>query len=247
MKQEKTFLDLYKDEKGKDALRKEAFKYFEDKYVKNPFQDYWIIEQQERFKAKKLKFFIPGRIYTFAYNPHGQDVLDFFDKRPMIFIIGQYVSSSTGYNIVQGINLNFLPEQAKAVFLDTMINSFGKAYEDADKMSDKDQLALMQSISSMVTNWYFMTGVFDKKAKVGLQFATRNYDIARMIQPVLIEIEDFPMIPYFVPREFSGKSTGYIYQLYLKSKNTILKNSAVKNSGDARAKQQQKKYKKPGG
>ena len=221
----KTFLDLYKDEKNKDALRKEAFTYF---------------------KARKLKFFIPGRIYTFAYNPHGQDILDFFDKRPMVFIIGQFISSTTGYNIVQGINLNFLPEQVRALFLDTMINTFGKAYEEADQMSDKDQIALMRSINTMVTNWYFMTGIFDKKAKIGLQFATRNYDLARMIQPVLIEIEDFSMIPYFIPKEFVGKSPAFIYQLYLKSKNNILKNSAIKNAGDARAKQQQKKYKKPG-
>ena len=242
----KTFLDLYKDEKNKDALRNDAFTYFENKYIKNPFKEYWIIEQQERFKARKLKFFIPGRIYTFAYNPHGQDILDFFDKRPMVFIIGQFISSTTGYNIVQGINLNFLPEQVRALFLDTMINTFGKAYEEADQMSDKDQIALMRSINTMVTNWYFMTGIFDKKAKIGLQFATRNYDLARMIQPVLIEIEDFSMIPYFIPKEFVGKSPAFIYQLYLKSKNNILKNSAIKNAGDARAKQQQKKYKKPG-
>jgi hypothetical protein len=246
MKQDKTFLDLYKSEKNKDNLRKEAFTYFQDKYVKYPFQDYWIIEQQERFKAKKLKFFIPGRIYTFGYNPHGIDILNFYDKRPMVFIIGQYISQSTGYNIVQGINLNFLPEQTKALFLDTMIDQFGNAYEEADQMSDKDQIALMRSISNIVTNWYFMTSMFDKRAKIGLQFATRNYDIARMIQPVLIEMEDFPMIPYFIPKEFAGKSPAAIYQLYLKSKNEIIANSNAKNTNDVKAKQQQKKFKRPG-
>jgi hypothetical protein len=247
MKKDKTFLDLYKSEKNKDVLRKEAFTYFQDKYVKYPFQDYWIIEQQERFKAKKLKFFIPGRIYTFGYNPHGIDILDFYDKRPMVLIIGQYISQSSGYNIVQGINLNFLPEATKALFLDTMMTHFGNAYEEADQMSDKDQIALMRSISNVVTNWYFMTSMFDKRAKIGLQFATRNYDIARMIQPVLIEMEDFPMIPYFIPKEFQGKSPAFIYQLYLKSKNTIINNSTAKNKNDVKAKQQQKKYKKPGG
>jgi hypothetical protein len=247
MNNEKTFLDLYQDEKNKDVLRKEAFTYFQDKYVKDPFSDYWIIEQQERFKAKRLKFFIPGRVYTFSYNPHGSNILNFYDKRPMALIIGQYVSQTTGYNIVQGINLNFLPEVAKALFLDTMMSSFGKAYEEADQMSDKDQVALMQSISGIITNWYFMTTTFDKRAKIGLQFAVRNYDIARMTQPVLIEMEDFAMIPYFVPKEFVGKSPAFIYQLYLKSKNEIINRSAAKNTNDVRAKQQQKKYKKPGG
>ena len=244
---EKTFLDLYKDEKNKDVLRKEAFTYFQNKYVKNPFSNYWIIEQQERFLAKKLKFFIPGRIYTFAYNPHGSNILDFYDKRPMVLIIGQYVSASSGYNIVQGINLNFLPEQARALFLDTMINSFGKAFDEADKTSDKDQIALMKSVSAVVTNWYFMSTTFDKRGKIGLQFAVRNYDLGRMIQPVLIEMEDFAMIPYFVPKEFVGKSPAFIYQLYAKSKNKIIADSAAKNTSDVKAKQQQKKYKKPGG
>jgi hypothetical protein len=113
-------------------------------------------------------------------------------------------------------------------------------------MSDKDQIALMRSISNIVTNWYFMTSMFDKRAKIGLQFATRNYDIARMIQPVLIEMEDFPMIPYFIPKEFAGKSPAAIYQLYLKSKNEIIANSNAKNTNDVKAKQQQKKFKRPG-
>ena len=246
MEKKKTFLEEYQDVKNKDILRKEAFFYFNDKYFKNPFQPYWIIEQQERFKAQKLKFFMPGRIYTFQYNPHGIDILDFYDKRPMIYVIGQYVSKTTGYNIVQGINLNFLPEKAKATFIDTAVRLFGKAYDEADKMSDKDRLATMMSINIMVTNWYFMSTNFDKNAKIGLQFATRNYDMARVIKPVLIEIEDFSMVPYFVPKEFAGKSVAYIYQLYMKTKNEIIKRSGL-NANQTKAKQQQKKFKKPGG
>lgn len=247
MKKEKTFLEIYNDEKNKDGLRKEAFTYFNDKYFKNPFKEYWIIEQTERFKAQKLKFFMPGRIYTYQYNPHGTDVLDFYDKRPMVYILGQYTSQSTGYNIVQGINLNFLPEKAKATFIDVAMQVFGKAYEEADQMSDKDRIASMKAINQMVTNWFFMAANFDKRGKIGLQFAVRNYDITRIVRPVLIEVEDFPMVPYFVPKEFAGKSVGYVYQLYIKQKNEILKRSALNNANSTKAKEQQKKYKKPGG
>jgi len=243
----KTFLDNYQNESDKDKLRKEAFFYFNDKYFKKPFEDYWIIEQQERFKAKKLKFFMPGRVYTFQYNPHSADILSYYDKRPMVYIVGEFISQNSGYHIMQGINLNFLPEKTKATFIDIAFSIFGKAYEEADEMSDKDRLASMKAINELVTNWYFMSSNFDKRGKIGLSFAVRNYDIANIINPVLIEVEDFPMIPYFVPREFAGKPPAFIYQLYLKSRTEIIKNSAANNKDGTKAKIAQKKYKKPGG
>jgi hypothetical protein len=243
-----SFLDAYNAEKDKDKLRKEAISFFNDKYYKNPFGDYWIIEQTERFRAKKLRFFMPGRIYTFQYmNPHTKDLLEFYDKRPMIYVIGEYVSPSSGYNILQGINLNFLPERAKASFINTAFNVFKDAYIVADDMSDKDRFAYMKTIVNFITDWNFMTQNFDKQGKIGLSFATRNYDIAGIQQPVLIEVEDFPMVPYFVPKEFAGKPPAFVYQLYLKSRNKILASSAEKNKDAKRAKDRQKRFKKPGG
>jgi hypothetical protein len=236
-------LDLYKSENNKDKLRKEAFSYFNDKYFKTPYTEYFFIEQTERFKARKLKFFIPGRIYTFQYNPHGGDILSYYDKRPMIYVIGEYVSTSTGYNIVQGINLNFLPEKAKVNFLSTALSVFKNAYVEGDKMSDANKISTMQGIQQLVTDWNFMEMNFDSRAKIGLNFATRNYDLSRIIQPVLIELEDFPMVPYFIPREFAGQSPGYVYQLYLKARQSLLKKPVTLA---AKAKKIQKKFKRPG-
>jgi|688.fasta_scaffold281162_3 hypothetical protein len=243
----KTFMERYDDAKDKEGLRKESFQYFNDKYFKEPFTNYWIIEQTERFKAKQLRFFMPGRIYTYQYMPHGTDVLDFYDKRPMVYIIGEYISKSTGMHIVQGINLNFLPEKAKAQFIDTAYRIFGDAYKVADEMSDEDRLASMQAINNLVTNWFFMASNFDKNANIGLAFAVRNYDITRIKTPVLIEVEDFEMVPYFVPRELVGKAVAFVYQLYMKSRMKILERSAISNKNSNKALQAQKKYKKPGG
>jgi len=241
------FLERYNKEPNKEELRKTAYQYFNDKYIKTPFQNYWIIEQTERFKAKSLRFFMPGRVYTYQYNPEGADALDFYDKRPMVYIIGEYVSKSSGKHIVQGINLNFLPERIKAKFIDTAYRIFGDAYKDADEMSDKDKLVSMMQINNLVTNWYFMSLNFDKNAKIGLSFATRNYEIKRILNPVLIEVEDFDMIPYFVPKEMAGLPIGGVYALYLTRRIKILQNSAAKNTSSSRALQAQKKFKKPGG
>lgn len=241
------FYEKYDKDPNKAELRKTAYEYFNDKYIKTPFQNYWIIEQTERFKARQLRFFLPGRVYTYQYMPHGKDLLDFYDRRPMVYIIGEFISKSSGMHIVQGINLNFLPEKVKARFIDTAYRIFGDAYRLADTMSDEDRLTSMMQINKFITNWYFMSINFDNNAKIGLSFAIRNYDVKQIMNPVLIEVEDFEMIPYFVPKEMIGLPIGGIYALYLKNKIEILQNSAKRNTNANRALQAQKKYKKPGG
>lgn len=241
------FLKEYQDTADKGKLRKEAFSYFNDKYFKTPFQNYWIIEQTERFIARKLRFFMPGRVYTFRYEPHGKNELDFYDRRPMVYVIGEYISKETGYNIMQGINLNFLPETIRVNFINTAFKLFGNAYEKADEMSDKERLTSMKEINKLITNWYFMSINFNRRAKIGLEFAIRNYDIAKMTQPVLIEVEDFSMIPFFTPKELMGKPPAYVYSLYVKERIEILKRSEEKNKNQTKALQNQKKYKKPTG
>jgi hypothetical protein len=240
------FYDKYDNDPNKAEWRRTTYQYFNDKYIKAPFENYWIIEQTERFKARGLRFFMPGRVYTYQYIPEGANILDFYDKRPMVYIIGEYISQSTGKHIVQGVNLNFLPERVKAKFIDTAYRIFGDAYKIADEMSDEDRLVSMMQINNLVTNWYFMAMNFDKNAKIGLSFAVRNYDIKRVMNPVLIEVEDFEMIPYFVPKEMMGLPIGGIYALYLKNRIELLQKSEIRNKNSNRALQAQKKYKKPG-
>lgn len=237
------FFTIYENEKDKDRLRKEAFFYFNDKYFKNPFQEYWIIEQTERFKARRLKFFLPGRVYTFQYTPESKDVLSFFDRRPMVYIIGEYVSER-GNHIVQGINLDFIIENSKARFLDTALSIFQEDYKKADELSDTDQLGSLKKVTNFIQNWNFMEKNFDQRAKIGLEFATRNYILNRIENPVLIELEDLQMLPYYTPRELVGKPPAYVYQLYLKEKQNLIKKPPI---DPAKSNKLQKRYLKPGG
>ena len=111
----------------KNEARKSAYQYFNDKYVKTPFDNYFVIEEESRFEARKLNFFLPGSIYMFGYpNPINKDILSYYDKRPMILVIGSFLAKTTGRNILQGINLNFIPEKQKVILLDrksTRLNS----------------------------------------------------------------------------------------------------------------------------
>jgi hypothetical protein len=246
MNKKKTFADLYQEQKDKDELRKQAFFYFNDKYFKNPFENYFIIEQEERFLAKRLKFFIPGRVYTFQYDPIYADQLDCYDKRPMVYIMGHINAITTGRDIVRGINLNFLPEWGKVNFLDLVVRLFEKQYEQADKAADRGQLDPLKELGKVLNDQKFFTENFDQVAKIGVSYATRNYDLGRITKPVLIEMEDFAMIPYFMPREFVGLPPARIYSDYMKKKNEIIQKSIVGSKNTNRVNRMKKRYKNPG-
>ena len=180
----------------KSEARKSAYQYFNDKYVKKPFDNYFIIEEESRFEARKLNFFLPGSIYMFGYpNPINKDILSYYDKRPMILVIGSFLAKTTGRNILQGINLNFIPEKQKVALLDTYQRIFRNDLRDAERNSDKGLVGQAKNIAKYLVDWALMTSVFVNKGKIPLNFAVRNYDIKGVLNPVLIELEDWPMIP----------------------------------------------------
>ncbi|MFM2010801.1 MAG: hypothetical protein RLZZ479_1192 [Bacteroidota bacterium] len=207
----------------KTGIRKEAFQFFEDKYVKNPFENYWIIEEESRFIARKINFFLPGSIYTFRYpDPITKDVLSYYDTRPMLLVMNTFLAKTTNRVILQGINLNFVPELQKVELLDTYYKVFKNNLLNAERDSDKGLIGQAKNIARYLSDWTFMTKVFVNQGKIPLTFIIRNYDITGILNPVLIEIEDWSMIPFYVPREIEGKSPAQIYADYTVFKNQTL-------------------------
>jgi len=216
---------------SKSAVRKEAFQYFSDKYIKDPFDNYWIIEEESRFIARKLKFFLPGSIYMFRYpNPITKDYLSYYDKRPMVLILGTFVAKTTGRTIVQGINLDFIPEKQKVDLLDTYYRVFMKDLIMAERDSDKGLVGQAKNLAQFLKDWALLTKVFVNQGKIPLTFAIRNYDIKGILNPVLVEIEDWPMIPFYVPREFVGKGPAQVYADYVTAKKQELSKRKVIDS-----------------
>lgn len=211
------------EESGKSDARKTAFQFFNDKYVKNPFENYWIIEEESRFEARKLKFFLPGSIYTFQYpNPLTKDFLSYYDKRPMVLIMGTFLAKTTGRTIVQGINLNFVPEKQKVDLLDAYYRVYYKDLLGAEKDSDKGLVGQAKNLAKYLKDWALMTKVFVDQGKIPLTFIIRNYDIKGILNPVLVEIEDWPMIPFYVPKEIQGKGPAQVYADYVTAKKQEL-------------------------
>jgi len=234
-------LAVYKSTKDKDKLRKSVFSYFNNKYFMRPFQEYDFLEDDERFLVKKLKFFIPGRIYTWKYDPLYKDYLDFYDKRPMVLVHSQYVSKA-GNQIVQGLNLNFLPELARVQTLELFYRIYKNDIKNAETAIDKNMVGILKSAWKYLTDWYFTVKIFNTQGRIGYQWAYRNYIIPRITQPVVIELEDWDKIPYFAPKEFQNKQPAQIWSEYSKYKNELAKYLPDQK----KSKVDQKKYKKPG-
>lgn len=207
-------IESYKAAKNKDKLRKEAYNMFEEKYVVSPFTEYDFLESDERFLANKVKFFIPGRIYTYAYDPIYKDLLCYYDKRPLVLVHGQFISSK-GRAIVQGVNLNFLPEVARVQALEIFFKNFTQDIASAEKAIDRGQLGVFKNVWKVLTDWMSTIKIFEVQGDICYRYAYRNYALDRIKQPVLIELEDWStLIPYIQPKEFNGKSPQEIYSDY---------------------------------
>ena len=225
----------YYQKTNKSAERKEAFNFFQDKYEKSPFDNYFIIEQTSRFVAKKVKKFLPGSIYTFQYpDPITKDELSYYDQHPMILVFGTFVAKTTGRLILQGVNMNFIPERQKVQLLDTYYRVFSKELLSAERDSDEGLIGQAKSLAKFLCDWALMTNVFVKQGKIPLTFTLRNYDISRIVNPVLVEIEDWCMIPFYVPRELQGISPAQVYSDYVDARKQVSSNVKVdKKKSDA--------------
>jgi len=237
-------INEYRETTDKDKLRKEVYPYFNEKYFKKPYQvldD--LFDTNERVQAQKLRFFLPGRIYTWKYDPLYKDFLDFYDTRPIVLVHSQYVAETTGNMIVQGLNLNFLPELQRAQTMEVFYQIFKADIKGAEQMIEKEQIGVMRNAWQFLTDWYFTIKIYNQQARIGYQWAYRNYIIPRITSPVLIEMEDWHYIPFFVPKEFKGKAPAQIWSEYTSHKSELAKYAADKN----RSKEAKKKFTKPGG
>lgn len=234
-------LEAYREADRKDQLRKNGYQFFNDKYFKQPYKDTGFLETFERGDVKKLKFFLPGRIYTWKYDPLYKDVLDFYDKRPMVLVHSQFITKE-GNMIVQGLNLNFLPELQRVQTLQIFYDIYKNDLKDAEELVNEGTIGRLRGAWKFLTDWYFTIKMFNQQGKIGYQWAYRNYIIPRITQPVIIELEDWEMIPYFMPKEFNGKPPAAVWKEYIQIKGLLNKKVPDK----VKSAKNKKKYAPPG-
>jgi hypothetical protein len=218
-----------KNLKSRPEMKREAYAFFLEKYFKNPYNPENSVDflpTLERFDAKNFSSFIPGKIYTFQYNPVYKDILDYYDKRPIILVCGEWIADSTGNRIVTGINFNFLPEIARVNTLEYYYQSVKGDLENGyEKTLKTDKVSFIKKALIVLQNIAQTFNVFNRAGQIGYQFAMRNYIIGSntMKDPVLVEYEDWEWIPFVQTKDVTGASLEEIYSQYISIKNVLAK------------------------
>jgi hypothetical protein len=232
--------ETYQKNTKKTNFRKDAYPFFNEKYFEDPRKvGFFLFDTNEREQVNKQKLFIPGRIYTFQYDPLYKDKLDYYDTRPIVFVHG-VMTSKTGNQILVGINLNFLPEQVRVTVLEYFYQQFKNDYKKSNEVVGK--ITIIQKAIQFLKNWLVTLQVFNDQAKVGYQFAFRNYIISprHMKGLTMVENTDWEYIPFIQTKDIVGVGIDKIYSDYSDSLN---KNLKKKKPTPDKEKKNEKRYK----
>ena len=215
----------YQSNKDNVEMRKNAYLYFMKKYFKDPFKDDGFLDSTERLSGKKMKRFIPGKIYTFRYDPLYKDILDYYDKQPIILCCGQWDAETTGNTIVTGINLNFLPEIARVNTLEYYYQSVKEDLNMAySKTMQTNEVSFIKKAILVLQDVVKSFNVFNRAGQIGYQFAMRNYIVGGRMQKVsIVEYDDWTWIPFIQTKDIVGKSLKEIQHEYLVQKQELAK------------------------
>jgi len=156
------------------------------------FYDNYLTDQSSKnLPEKKDKIFlIPGKIYTFGYNPITPEEkllaqCPAFSFRPINFIIGQKFTKSGDFN-PYGINLTFVPPRIRIQILDQIIRVFGS---EIINPSINQMKAGNQPTRTLPVNWEMMQKMLENS---GFEYCIRSYKYSAFTSPPqIISYEDW--------------------------------------------------------
>lgn len=207
-------------------LENEAGIYYKEMYIKgirgkNGLSD----TNEEDVWRKDGRKFIPGKIYTYEYDPLYKDILSFYDRRPIMFCIKPAFTAGTKNTIITGLNLAFLPPRVRISFLgdfweffNVFINEDLKAIYKGRKNSGWDKIPQA---------FYLWTRrmKMSRNFSAAFKFATRSYIIAgpddgRMKNLRLMEYQHWHNIGFLNSKKYlTGASPSKIWGMFNQSKN----------------------------
>lgn len=218
-----------KNYKNAGRLRKEFTSTFNDIYISGTQTKTGLGDSNEEEAIRHLGKFIPGKIFTYQYDPLYKDRLDWYDTRPIILVM-ETKKAGNGNWLVKGININFLPEIATVQTLEQFYDIFKDDINKSQNLSFLGKVNLnISKIYSFFTDWLSVISVFNDGAGVGFQFAYRTYIVSRIKDPRYVEYQHWEMLPFLNPQEIVGASIAEIYKTYDADKVSLLKGDKKKN------------------
>lgn len=211
-----TYLENLKNAKVNRTRFNKAFK---DIYILGKLNKGGLGQTNEEEAVFKVEKFIPGKIYTYRYDPLYKDALDYYDTRPVIMVRGVFYAEGTKNWILQGINFNFLPPEAKTLTLEKFWENFKSEIEKSEQYANRNLVnTAISKILYFFTQWKTVLKVFGGGSGIDYSFAYRNYIIDRIEDVRYIEYGHWEMIPFLEPKEILGETLDNIYRKYIETR-----------------------------
>lgn len=157
-------------------------------------------------RVSNLPQFIPGKFYKFLYNPDTKETLKYYDRTPLIYLMG-FQKFGNGSICAVGLNFDYFPRQIKKFILSKIYNIYNKQIDNI--ISKNPNNAIKQK--SLDITYNDLNSLF---LKYNLQFSTRNYFVSNMKLLNCISFEHIGRIPYIEEYNFVGMTYTEIMKLY---------------------------------
>lgn len=192
----------------------------EDEEVEDAYK--WLLAKMKDSKQTEVQkhsgpFFQPGKIYVFKYEPKYASKYDYYDKNPVMLMLGKMPAAEGMMNV--GINLSWYPPKARKYIVEKIREFYKSQYEGAMKKNPKKAI----DQRSVELDLYSLKVALDQ---FGLSFAIRNYLPSQVKSPaVCISYEHWDKAvrldqPRILP-ELQGKVT--LFDIYKSFEDYIKK------------------------
>ena len=122
---------------------REALEYFQTK-VRNIKISSEAFYKREVGTLTKAKRYLPGRMYTFFYDPKTKDLMPYYDKFPVVLIVDVTPDGFTG------LNLHYLPPRYRVRLLSELYN-YIVLDDDVDDESMKTRIKMTYTLLKSIT------------------------------------------------------------------------------------------------
>ena len=153
----------------------------------------------------------PGKIHIFTYNPIGKNILDYYDKKPIVISLGT-IKEASGNIYDLGINLNFIPEPYKWYVLNTVREIYKDFYfgqmtgRNASNALTQNRIKYKYTILKQMLHTY------------GVEFAIRKYIPSRKSRVYVTSYETWLNIAFLSIENFEGITLDEMIKKYKASK-----------------------------
>jgi hypothetical protein len=190
--------------------------------AKNAYE--WFLNESKDIHSKRVELTIdprllPGKIYVFRYKAKYKNILDYWDKHPIVLVLGNIMGAKG--KLVLGINISWYPPSARKYIVEKIREIYSQKYKES--ILKKGFQANSQSPVYM--DLYNLKTVLDQ---FGFSFAIRTYIPDLIISPkYCICYEDWDKAilldqPRIFPELVANDSFYSLRNIYEEFKNHVI-------------------------